>query len=400
MTTTWSDGSRGPIGISVPEAMLSSEMISELNKKFMNRAFVLSSEGKSHFMTADTWTSMLKGMMTNAFANQRKKLRLKPNVPGLLLCDGWTGFHSWRTGLDTSRAAWAKANHVVQADTQAGGWSACGQPCDQLHHLLRARFDLVDAAEGGCLSDLRILMASFFMWVQSLSVIYMHSIIYVYIYISYIYIYFNIHIYIFIYIYIYLFFLFSVGLNSRGTWRLYNCIYIYIVVGGQSLGTYIYIYSQHRHHLCFCHFSSRQRCIFKLKMLFQGFSHLQYYCSGVHGCALWTYSSRCIQTFHSLSAEEAEKNLMKCLCARVANRNIHGSTRRIWWIAQCVHGSQCWGLEERVDVTHDFGSPRELLSMTREIAWLLDRCKCMSTYCTVLISIYTYVYLMFFEVCI
>jgi len=23
------------------------------------------------------------------------------DVAGLLLCDGWTGFHSWRTGLDT-----------------------------------------------------------------------------------------------------------------------------------------------------------------------------------------------------------------------------------------------------------------------------------------------------------
>ena len=161
MTTTWSDGSPGPLGVSVPEGMLSSDTISDLNKTFMCRAFVLSSEQKSHFMTAETWLSMLKGMMTNAFAQQRKKLRLNHDAPGLLLCDGWTGFHSWRTGLDAARAAWSKANNVVQADTQPGGWSACGQPCDQLHHLLRARFDLVDAAEGGCTADLRNLMALF-----------------------------------------------------------------------------------------------------------------------------------------------------------------------------------------------------------------------------------------------
>ena len=155
LTTTWSDGSPGPLGICTPENFLRQDKINELNERFRGRAHVICSETKTHFMNSSTWVVLLKGLLTDAFALQRKRYGLPENTQGLLLCDGWTGFHAWRDGSDQSRHAWGLQNHVTMADPQSGGWSACAQPCDQVHHLLRARLDLVDASEAGCYADLR-----------------------------------------------------------------------------------------------------------------------------------------------------------------------------------------------------------------------------------------------------
>ena len=98
-------------------------------------------------------------------------------------------------------------------------------------------------------------------------------------------------------------------------------------------------------------------CIYIYINCFSGCSNLQYYCSGIDA----SFVSMAVPSglphlaslrFFTLCPEEAENALMRCPCARVASHNIHGSTLMIWWRARCVHGSQCWGLEERVDVTH------------------------------------------------
>lgn len=49
----------------------------------------------------------------------------------------------------------SKSANVLLPDLQAGGFSAHGQPVDQLHHILRARLDLVDSNDVDCPADLR-----------------------------------------------------------------------------------------------------------------------------------------------------------------------------------------------------------------------------------------------------
>ena len=49
----------------------------------------------------------------------------------------------------------SKSANVILPDLQAGGFSAHGQPVDQLHHILRARLDLVDSDDVACPADLR-----------------------------------------------------------------------------------------------------------------------------------------------------------------------------------------------------------------------------------------------------
>ena len=45
--------------------------------------------------------------------------------------------------------------HLAIVLPQAGGFSAHGQPIDQVHHMLRARMDLTDSTDVGCNADIR-----------------------------------------------------------------------------------------------------------------------------------------------------------------------------------------------------------------------------------------------------
>ncbi|CAK8993087.1 unnamed protein product [Durusdinium trenchii] len=118
-------------------------------------------------MTGETFIILLHGLISPALALQRIKLGLPHDKKALLLCDAWSGFHTFKGGLDAIRAAWSEQAHCVLpiycvclrarfalSTHEAGGFSANGQPIDQVHHLLRARLELVDADDIACESDL------------------------------------------------------------------------------------------------------------------------------------------------------------------------------------------------------------------------------------------------------
>ena len=155
ITSTWSDGSPGPLGLCLPTGVMSQDDIAAFNQQFYSRALLICSESRSHFMTSDTYLILLKELVSTAFEQQRVKHNIPADSPGLLLCDGWSGFHSFKTGHDLIRENWSKMHNVVLADRQCGGWSANGQPCDQIHHMLRSRLDLVDAEAIECGPNLK-----------------------------------------------------------------------------------------------------------------------------------------------------------------------------------------------------------------------------------------------------
>ena len=93
----------------------------------------------------------LHGLLAPAFQKQRESLGVTKESKGLIVADGWAGFHSADT--ETSRLAWSQQHAVYLPDLQPGGFSANCQPVDQLHHLLRARMDIVDAESVGCPGD-------------------------------------------------------------------------------------------------------------------------------------------------------------------------------------------------------------------------------------------------------
>jgi len=125
VTSTWSSGEAGPLGLCVPDGFVKQEVMDQWNAKHEGRAFMFQSQSTSHFMCSETWLVLLHGLIAPALALQRKKLGVASSTPALLLADGWTGFHSHKTGLDAAREAWSRQSHCYLPAVQARSGHTC-----------------------------------------------------------------------------------------------------------------------------------------------------------------------------------------------------------------------------------------------------------------------------------
>ena len=120
VTSTWSDGTAGPLGICYPSGIYKQEEVDSFNAEFRGLCYLFDSETKSHFMTGNTFQTLMHGLLTPAFALKRQQLGVtKKKGRGLLLADAWTGFHSFKTGLHTAREAWSVSCNVKLPSLQA-----------------------------------------------------------------------------------------------------------------------------------------------------------------------------------------------------------------------------------------------------------------------------------------
>lgn len=120
VTSTWSSGEAGPLGICVPDGFMGQAEMESFNQQWLGQAFIFRSESVSHFMTSDTYLVLLHGLISPALSRQRQKLGVPATTKALLLCDGWTGFHSHKAGADTARLAWAEQAHCELPAVQEG----------------------------------------------------------------------------------------------------------------------------------------------------------------------------------------------------------------------------------------------------------------------------------------
>lgn len=155
VTSSWSNGTAGPLALIMPAGMMKQSLIDEWNVRHRGHSWICTTGRGTHFMNSSTFVAMLQGLLSDAFDVQRRKLRLAHSVRGLLLTDGWTGYHAVNNGSDLSREAWSQSCNVTLPDVNPGGWSAACQPVDQIHSILRARMDTLDASDAGCGPDLR-----------------------------------------------------------------------------------------------------------------------------------------------------------------------------------------------------------------------------------------------------
>ena len=128
VTSSWSDGTAGPLGLCVPRAMMSDAEIQSFNANHRGRCFVFSWERRTHYMNGETFLVLLKGL--DAYTIQRRKHKLADSIRGLLLTDAWTGFHSWSSGLDLAvnvslpvrkcRKSISKGDRVMMLIREAG----------------------------------------------------------------------------------------------------------------------------------------------------------------------------------------------------------------------------------------------------------------------------------------
>ena len=94
-------------------------------------------------MNAQTFVVLLTELYKGAFSLQRAKLSLSQDHKGLLLADAWSGNQAGDQGLALVRKAWSIENNVLLPLKMPGGWSARGQPVDQIHHLFRLGVQLI-----------------------------------------------------------------------------------------------------------------------------------------------------------------------------------------------------------------------------------------------------------------
>ena len=113
------------MGLCVPDGFVKQEVMDQWNAKHEGRAFMFQSQSTSHFMCSETWLVLLHGLIAPALALQRKKLGVASSTPALLLADGWTGFHSHKTGLDVAREAWSRQSHCYLPAVQARSGHTC-----------------------------------------------------------------------------------------------------------------------------------------------------------------------------------------------------------------------------------------------------------------------------------
>ena len=87
---------------------------------------------ETHMFNAESVIDLYENLYSDAFKLKRHQCNLDIQHRGLLVCDAFTGSHSESNGHDARRLRWSEACNVELPHAQPGGWSAKGQPCDQI----------------------------------------------------------------------------------------------------------------------------------------------------------------------------------------------------------------------------------------------------------------------------
>lgn len=73
LTSSWSDGSRGPIAFCVPDGALKVEDVKAYNSRHQGESMIVLSGSHTHFMCADTLLQVLEQLYSKAFEIQRAR---------------------------------------------------------------------------------------------------------------------------------------------------------------------------------------------------------------------------------------------------------------------------------------------------------------------------------------
>ena len=121
------------------EGFLSDKFVNKMNKdpKNIGKVYIIVSQTESHMMTSDTTIELWRNLYGPAFVARRIQLGLPPDAKGLLIVDAFSGNHSFLGGEDGRRKLFAEEFSIVLPLKMPGGWSAKGQPCDQVHAVYR-----------------------------------------------------------------------------------------------------------------------------------------------------------------------------------------------------------------------------------------------------------------------
>lgn len=105
---------------------LETAVVDAFNEEFAGdtaEALLFPSESRTHFMSGPTFMTLLHNLIGPAFERKRGELGLGREARGLLLVDGWSGFHCTRSGLSAARSAWSIQFNVQLPAEQVLEWT-------------------------------------------------------------------------------------------------------------------------------------------------------------------------------------------------------------------------------------------------------------------------------------
>jgi hypothetical protein len=92
-TSTWADGSPGPICCQFSPGTVPNAFLKEFNKKWQGQVLLLESRTDSHFFNAESTLKYWHDLLTFAFRRKRHELGCSDATtsPGLLVADAFAG---------------------------------------------------------------------------------------------------------------------------------------------------------------------------------------------------------------------------------------------------------------------------------------------------------------------
>ena len=139
-TSTWSDGTPGPLLSVWKEGTISHATMQKLNCRYAGRMLVVVTRSDTHFMNGELTVRYLEELVGPALRAKRKALNLDATARAGLIADAFTG-NSAAEQLNL-RERWCKENNVEMMGDIPGGWSKNGQPCDKFHAMFRRLTDI------------------------------------------------------------------------------------------------------------------------------------------------------------------------------------------------------------------------------------------------------------------
>ena len=144
-TSTWSDGTQGPLLSVWKEGSISQETINRVNARYAGRMMVMVTRSDTHFMNGELTVKYLEELVGPALRAKRQALGVDATARAGLLADAFTGNSSLEQ--EALRVRWCTENNVTMMSDIPGGWSKNGQPCDKFHAMFRRLTDIWEDME-------------------------------------------------------------------------------------------------------------------------------------------------------------------------------------------------------------------------------------------------------------
>ena len=113
LTSTWDDGTRGPLAFCFRDGWMPAKIIKKINEENIGELYLMPSQTESHFMTAQTTLEVYHMLYTPAIRKKRRQLGLGVTAKAGVFGDEFTGNSAWISGEAIQRQYWMDSINAI-----------------------------------------------------------------------------------------------------------------------------------------------------------------------------------------------------------------------------------------------------------------------------------------------